>query len=207
MKRICFIMVVLLYSCTPKKELSYNRYYERNGNKLLLLDKDSTFVLQDVFHFVSNGLIMGKYQLNKKGKLCIYDLIDRMNLPNVFDEANDQAENNIFVHTEVNKVTYENIDVYVKKNDIETLLGNLQGGDTSFNYPFGIGDTLQFVFKYERDGGLVVKLKHDVAATKRIVIDSPNKKITIDFDMFYFDLKNSNEVEKKCFTIRKKRFY
>jgi len=200
-------MVVLLYSCAPKKELMYNRYYERNSNKLLLLDKDSTFVLQDVSHFVSNGSIMGKYRLNEKGKLCIFELIDRMNLPYAFDEENGQIEDKIVVRTEVSKVTYENIDVYLKKGSIETLLGNLQEGETSFNYPFDLGDTLQFIFKYERDDGLIVKLKHDVAATKMITIDSLNKKIEINFDIFYFDLKNSNEVEEKCFKIRKNRFY
>lgn len=200
-------MVVLLYSCAPKKELMYNRYYERNSNKLLLLGKDSTFVLQDVSHFVSNGSIMGKYQFNEKGKLCIFELIDRMNLPYAFDEENNHAEDNIFVHTEVNKVTYENIDVYVKKNGIETLLGNLQEGKKSFKYPFSLGDTLQFVFKYERDESTIVKLKYDVATTKRIVINSLNKKIAIDFDIFYFDLKDVNEVIKRCFKIRKNKIY
>jgi len=173
-----------------------------------MVEKDSTFRLQDSWHNISNGSIMGKYHLNEKGKLCLYELIDRMNFPCTIHAINDQEEDNIVIRTEdVGQVTYENIDVYVKKNSIETLLGNLQRGETSFNSPFDLGDTLQFVFKYERDEGLIVRLKHTVAATKRITIDSLNKKIEINFDIFYFDLKNRSKVEEKCFKIKGKRFY
>ncbi|WP_413514096.1 hypothetical protein [Myroides odoratus] len=205
MKQIYFVIIVLFCSCISKRELLYNRYY--SNDSIITLNKDSTFRLQDYSRYGSNGSIMGKYYLNEKGKLCIFELIDRMNLPYAFDEENDQIEDKIVVRTEVSKVTYENIDVYLKKGSIETLLGNLKEGETSFNYPFDLGDTLQFVFKYERDEGLIVKLKHDVAATKMIIIDSRKRKIKINFDIFYFDLKNSNEVEEKCFKIRKNRFY
>ena len=203
--QIMILVLLVCCSCMSKRELAYTRYY--SGNYLVNVEKDSTFWLQDSWYNISNGSIMGKYRLNEKGKLCLYEFIDRMNFPCTLNAVNNHEENNIVVHIEDSQLTYENIDVYVKKNSIETLLGHLQGVEQSFHYPFHIGDTVQVVFKYERKEGLIVLLKHDSAATKMIVIDSPQKKIEIDFDVFYFDLKNRDEVEEKCFKIRKNRFY
>lgn len=207
MKKICLIMVVLLYSCTPKKELMYNRYYERNSNRLLLLNKDSTFVIQDFSHFVSNGTIVGKYFLNESGRLCIDSLIERLKLPYLIVHK-PQIKDELKVVVNIEEDVYSNINVFIKTDDNEVFLGSLdKKGNTEFIYKMELNDTVKVLFKYDRSIGVSYNANYEVAHTESIGLSKGYNEIKIKFDSYYFDLKTPNEVDKRCFKIRKNRIY
>lgn len=200
-------MIVLLYSCTPKKELIYNRYYERNSNKLLLLYKDSTFVLQDYSHFVSNGTVKGNYFLNDKGYLCINNFIDRLSLPySIINHSQKKDELKIIVN--IDEDVYSNIYVFLKENNNDIFLGSLeQKGINEFSYEKELNDSIRLLFKYDKGKGLHFNSKYEDAFTKLIPIIGGYNEIKIKFDSDYFDLKDSSEVEEICFRIRNNKFY
>ncbi|MBB1139944.1 hypothetical protein [Myroides sp. WP-1] len=206
MKKICLIMVVLLYGCTPKKELMYNRYYERNSNRLLLLNKDSTFVLQDYSHFVSNGTVKGNYFLNDKGYLCISNFIERLSLPySIINHPQKKDELKIIVN--IDEDVYSNICVFIKENQKDVFLGSLdQKGINEFTYEKKLSDSIRLLFKYEKKG-LYYNAKYEDASTTSIPISKGYNEIKIKFDSGYFDFKEPKDVDQRCFRIRKNKFY
>lgn len=206
MKQVCLIIFVLLYSCAPKKELMYNRYYERNSNRLLLLEKDSTFVLQDYVHFVSNGSIKGNYFLNEKGYLCISNFFDRLSLPySINNQSEKKDELKIIVN--INEDVYSNICVFIKENQKDVFLGSLdQKGINEFIYEKKVSDSIRLLFKYEKKG-LYYNAKYEDASTASIPISKGYNEIEIQFDSEYFDFKEPKDVDQSCFRIRKNRFY
>jgi len=208
MKKIILILIFLCFSCGIKKSLLYNRYYSNDNSMLIMLNKDSTFILQDKLSlFSSNGTIIGKYFLNEKGNLCIDSLIERLKLPYlIIQKPQNKDEFKIVVNIE--EEVYSNINVFVNIGDKEVFLGSLdEKGETEFTYNEELNDMVKVLFKYDKSIGYSSNSNYDTASTEPIFINKGYNEIRMNFNSDYFDLKNLNEINKRCFKIRKNKIY
>jgi hypothetical protein len=207
MRVISLIFIVLFCGCITKKGVIYDRYYFKDSNSLLLLKENSVFVIQDFSHFVSNGTVVGKYFLNESGELCIDSLIERLKLPYLIVHK-PLINDDLKVVVNIEEDVYSNINVFIRTDDKEVFLGSLdKKGNTEFIYNKEWNDTVRVLFKYDRSIGVSYNSNYEVAHTESIGLSKGYNEIKINFDSYYFDLKTPNEVDKRCFKIRKNIIY
>lgn len=198
------MLIILCCSCNIKKEITYNRYYSKDNSMLMMLNKDSTFVIQDKMSlFSSNGTILGKYYLNEKGNLCIDDLIERLKLPYLIIQK-PQNNDELKIVVNIEEVVFSNIKVFIYTKDNEFFLGSIdKQGETEFSYKGESIESIKVLFKYDKSIGYIYNSNYDTASTESIDIKKGYNEIRMNLNSYFFDLKDTYEIDKRCFKIRR----